>query len=204
MASESAVESFSAYLPDAVTSVEVLEGVYGQPDLEVQQKVTDTVDPLTARYIAACPLVLVGSHSAEGRVDVTPRGGPPGFVKVLGRRLLAIPDKAGNRRLDTMHNVLETGRVGALFLVPGRRDAVRVNGRALVSARPELLDRIGDPQKPSKLALLIEPDEVFVHCPRALRASQVWQPEEWQPTDDVPDLMEMYEEHIASKTTVVG
>jgi uncharacterized protein len=197
-------ESLSTYAGDAVTSAEVLGAVYGEPDPEVIQKVTEAVDELTARYIAACPLVLLGSHAADGRVDVTPRGGPPGFVKVLSRHLLALPDAAGNRRLDTLRNVLETGRVGALFLVPGRRDAVRVNGRAIVTMRPELLDRIGDPKKPSRLALLIEPDEVFVHCPRALRASNVWQPEEWRPTDDVPELMEMYEEHIASKSSAVG
>jgi PPOX class probable FMN-dependent enzyme len=197
-------EFLSEYAHDAVTSADLLGDVYGDPDPEVVAKVSDAVDELTARYIAACPLVLIGSHAGDGTVDVTPRGGDPGFVKVLGRKLLALPDRPGNRRLDTMRNVLQTGRVGALFLVPGRRDAVRVNGRALVTMRPDLLERIGDPAKPPRLALLIEPDEVFVHCPRALRASHVWQPEAWQPTDDVPELMEMYEEHIASKTLTVG
>lgn len=196
-----ALETFADYESDAITSPDSLTDVYGEPWPEVAEKVTDHVDALTAAYISACSLAFLGSRSPDGRVDVTPRGGTPGFITVLNEKLLAIPDAPGNKRLDSMRNISETGRVGGLFLIPGRNDVVRINGRALVTQRADLLDRLVS-DKPAKLALLIEPDEVFIHCPRALRRSNAWKPEEWLAGDIAPDMNELYAQHMLERRPV--
>lgn len=191
-------ESLSDYEHDAVDSVARLREVYGEPNRLVLDKVSDRLDATTARFVSASSLVIVGSQGADGRLDTSPRGGPPGFVRVLGERLLAMPDAKGNRRLDTLRNVVETGRIGMLFLVPGRPDTVRVNGRAVVSMRPDLLERMptenGD--RPNAV-LLVEPWEVFMHCPRSLNFSNAWKPEKWLDPDTVPSGREMLAARMA-------
>ncbi|MBA9004036.1 MSMEG_1061 family FMN-dependent PPOX-type flavoprotein [Thermomonospora cellulosilytica] len=190
-------ESLSDYEHDAVDSVERLREVYGEPNRLVIDKVADRLDATTARFVAASSLVIVGSQGADGRLDVSPRGGPPGFVRVLGERLLAMPDAKGNRRLDTLRNVAETGRVGMLFLVPGRPDTIRVNGRALISMRPELLERMPTEGGRPNAVLLVEPREVFMHCPRALNFSGAWKPEEWLAPGAAPSGGEMLAARMA-------
>jgi PPOX class probable FMN-dependent enzyme len=191
-------ESLSDYEHDAIDSVERLRAVYGEPSQLVIDKVADRVDETMARFLAASSLVVLGSQGADGRLDVTPRGGPPGFVRVLGERLLAMPDAKGNRRLDTLGNIAETGRIGALFLIPGRPDTVRVNGRALISMRPELLDRMPTEGGRPNAVLLIEPHEAFMHCPRSLRFSNAWEPETWLDPDVAPSGKEMLAARMAA------
>jgi uncharacterized protein len=192
--------SLSDYEHDAIDSAERLRAVYGEPSRLVIDKVADRVDATMARFVAASSLVVVGSQGAGGRLDVTPRGGPPGFVRVLGERLLAMPDAKGNRRLDTLRNIAETGRVGLLFLIPGRPDTVRVNGRALITMRPELLERMPTEGGTPNSVVLIEPQEAFMHCPRSLRFSNAWEPEEWLDPDVAPTGKEM----LASRMTALG
>ncbi|MFB4314621.1 MSMEG_1061 family FMN-dependent PPOX-type flavoprotein [Actinomadura sp. 21ATH] len=191
-------ESLSDYEHDAVDSAERLRAAYGEPSQIVIDKVADHVDATMARFIGAASLVMIGSRGRDGRMDVTPRGGAPGFVRVLGERLIALPDLAGNRRIDTLLNVAETGRVGALFLVPGRAETMRVNGRARISMRPELLDRLRVDGKPPVSALLVEPEEVYLHCPRSLTFSNAWKPAEWLGPEGAPSLKEMIEARRAA------
>ncbi|MEW2360226.1 MSMEG_1061 family FMN-dependent PPOX-type flavoprotein [Spirillospora sp. NPDC029432] len=193
-------ESLSDYEHDAVDSAERLREAYGEPSRIVIDKVADHVDATMARFVGAASLVMIGSRGRDGRMDVTPRGGAPGFVRVLGERLIAVPDLAGNRRIDTLLNVAETGRVGALFLVPGRPDTFRINGPARISMRPELLDHLHVDGKPPVAALLIEPEEAYMHCPRSLTFSNAWQPENWLPPEAVPSVKEMIDARIAAAT----
>jgi PPOX class probable FMN-dependent enzyme len=181
----------------AVTDHERLRSLYGEPHETVVKKVSQVINDDTAAYIRATSLIFLASHSPDGRCDVTPRGGEPGFVKILGERVLAIPDAPGNRRLDTMHNVLDTGRLGALFVVPGRTDAVRLNGRACVSTDPELLRRFDIGKKPTVVSLVLEVDEVFIHCSSALVRGHAWQPDRWLPADAAPTMNELWASHLA-------
>ncbi|MFE4589148.1 pyridoxamine 5'-phosphate oxidase family protein [Streptomyces laurentii] len=132
-----------------------------------------------------------GPADKAGRADVTPRGGPPGFVSVLDERTLVIPDATGNKRLDTLHNVLETGRVGLLFLIPGRPTTRRVNGRACVSARPELLAQLTPVGKPPVTAIVVRTEEIYPHCPKSLMRASAWKPEGWVPADTQPTSAEV-------------
>src|SRR5690349_14349008 len=126
----------------AITSEAHLRELYEQPLERAVRKQLDRLDEMARRLIAVTPLVLVASHDADGRCDVTPRGGQPGFVTVLDDDHVALPDATGNRRLDTLVNIAATGHAAVILLIPGRDWTLRVNGRACVSAEPELLARL--------------------------------------------------------------
>src|SRR5215212_10247554 len=123
----------------AITRPEQLRDFYDSPMEVAIRKDIGRIDELCRRLIAAAPMVFVATHAEDGRADVSPRGGPPGFVAVLDDQHLAIPDATGNRRLDTLENVVSSGRVALIFVIPGRNTTLRVNGRAAVTAEPELL-----------------------------------------------------------------
>ncbi|MEU2553451.1 MSMEG_1061 family FMN-dependent PPOX-type flavoprotein [Streptomyces sp. NPDC014684] len=182
---------YDSFREDALTSPDELRELYSQPNPASLRKETDRLTEATRALIGCSSLVFIGSADAEGRADVTPRGGPAGFVSVLDDRTLAIPDATGNKRLDTMHNVLRTGRVGLLFLVPGRPTTLRVNGRACVSARPELLARLTPVGRPPVTALVVQVEEAYPHCPKSLMRANAWQPEQWVPADAQPTSAEV-------------
>ncbi|MFF9206720.1 MSMEG_1061 family FMN-dependent PPOX-type flavoprotein [Streptomyces sp. NPDC014986] len=182
---------FASLQADALTSPDQLRELYSQPNPNSLRKEIDRLTEEARALIGCSSLVFIGSADAEGRADVTPRGGPAGFVSVLDERTLVIPDATGNKRLDTMHNVLQTGRVGLLFLIPGRPDTLRVNGRACVSARPELLAQLTPVGKPPVTAIVVQVEEVYPHCPKSLMRGNAWKPERWLPADAHPTSAEV-------------
>jgi len=169
---------------------------YEQPLARAVRKELARIDEMARRLIALAPLVLVASHDAEGRCDVTPRGGQPGFVTILDDRHLAIPDATGNNRLDTLQNVVATGHAGAIFLIPGRDQTLRVNGAARITAQPAVLDRLTPVGKPPKTAIVVRADEVYAHCPKAFVRSQLWDPASWQAPEDQPTPAEVSHAHL--------
>jgi PPOX class probable FMN-dependent enzyme len=150
---------------------------------------------MARRLIAAAPMVFVATHATDGRSDVSPRGGQPGFVTVLDDRHLAIPDATGNRRLDTLENVVDSGRVALIFVIPGRDTTLRVNGRACVTAEPKLLDRLTPVGKPPRTAIVIEAEEVYAHCPKAFVRSKLWDPATWPDPATMPTAAEVAVAH---------
>lgn len=166
-----------------ITSVAELEDVVGRPNAYAAGKVRRTLHPVDLRWLAASPLVLLATSDAAGNLDVSPKGDPRGFVHVLGDTRIAIPDRPGNRRVDGFHNILANPRIGLLFLVPGRGDTLRINGRAqLVSDAPFFDDLVVKGHRPD-LAVVVDIDEVFFHCAKAFLRSQLWQPESWAGAD---------------------
>ena len=183
--------AFDSLRLDAVSDQDALRRVYELPsDAAVRKQMTELTDQ-TRRLIACSSLVLVASVDAEGNCDVSSRGGPAGFVTVLDTRTLVIPDATGNKRLDTLQNVIATGRAGLLFVIPGRTTTLRVNGRACVSTRPELLSQLTAVGKPPASALVLGIEEVYPHCPKALLRSGAWKPEQWLPADAQPTSAEV-------------
>jgi uncharacterized protein len=154
------------------------------------------LDEMCRRLIAATPMVFVASAGADGRCDVTPRGGGPGFVTVLDDHHLAIPDATGNRRLDTLRNIVATGHAGLIFVTPGRAETLRVNGRACVSADPELLERLSPVGKPPRTAIVVAAQEVYAHCPKAFVRSKLWDPASWPAKDGLPSPAEVTLAHL--------
>jgi PPOX class probable FMN-dependent enzyme len=175
----------------ALEHVEQLREHYDSPMELAIRKDIGHFDEMCCRLIAASPMVFVATFSRDGMADVSPRGGPPGFVTVLGERHLAIPDATGNRRLDTLENVVDSGRVGLIFVIPGRDTTLRVNGAGAVSADPELLGRITPVGKPPKTAIVVEAEEVYAHCPKAFVRSKLWDPATWPDPAGLPTSAEV-------------
>ncbi|WP_018683858.1 MSMEG_1061 family FMN-dependent PPOX-type flavoprotein [Actinokineospora enzanensis] len=188
---------------DAITSEAGLREIYEEPKSSSRAKEISSMDDMARRFVACSPIVFVASVDLEGRCDVTPRGGQAGFVSVLAGGEVVVPDATGNRRIDTYRNVVATGRVGLIFLIPGRGQTLRVNGRACVSARPELLARLTPVGKPPRVALVVEPDEVFGHCPKAFVRSGLWQPTTWPDPKAQPDPAELTHAHIGDPTVTL-
>lgn len=173
-----------------------LDALYGPPSQLVLDKAIDHLDEHCRRYLALCRFALVASADADGRADVTPRGGPPGFLQVLDDRLLAIPDATGNRRLDTFRNVVQTGRAGLLLLLPGRGQTLRINGRACISTDSDLLASLTAVGKPPRAAIVLAVEEVFTHCPKAFVRSGLWDPATWPSPDEQPSPAAMLRDHV--------
>jgi PPOX class probable FMN-dependent enzyme len=151
----------------------------------VADKHKPVIDAASAAFIAASPFFVLATTSAEG-TDASPRGGPPGFVTVLDRQRVAFGDLAGNNRLDSYTNIVDDGSVGLLFLVPGRTETLRVNGRASVTTDPAVLEVTPIDGLLPKVAIVIEVEQCFIHCAKAFRRSALWDPTTWLPVDQTP------------------
>ena len=168
-----------------VTSAEELREVMGTPIPRVRAKVRTRLHEVDRQWIAASPFCLLATADGQGRCDVSPKGDPSGVAHVLDDRTLVLPDRPGNRRVDGFRNVLENPHAGLLFLLPGRGDTLRVNGRArLVSDAPWFDDLVVRGHRP-RLALVVDVEEVFHHCAKAFLRSELWDPGSWTP-DAVP------------------
>lgn len=174
-----------------VTTVGELVELLGETSEKNRTKETSRLTPLIRRFIAASPYVLMGTADAEGNCDVTPRGDRPGAILVLDDTSLVIPDRLGNRRIDSMRNIVANPHVGLLFIVPGTDETVRVNGRARITRDPDLLARLVMDGKTPKVAIVVEVDQVFTHCARSFLRSKLWEPASWPDPDTIPTLAAM-------------
>lgn len=170
-----------------ITDTDALVSLLGEPIPRVRDKVRRTLTDLDRAWLAASPLCILATAAADGSCDASPKGDPAGdLVRVLDERTIAIAERPGNRRADGYRNVLANPHVGLLFLIPGRADTLRVNGRArLVSSAPFLDEMTVEGHRPL-LALVVEVDEVFHHCQKAFFRSRLWEPESWDPDGRVP------------------
>ena len=165
-----------------VNNVDELRAIVGEPDQYVANKVKDRLSPIQRDWLAHSPLGFVATTDADGRVDVSPKGDPPGFVHVIDDTTIAIPERPGNKRVDGYRNVLERPHVGTLFLIPGRGDTLRINGTARILADADYFDAMTVKGKRPILALEIDVEEVFFHCAKAFLRSDAWDPSTWNPT----------------------
>jgi PPOX class probable FMN-dependent enzyme len=165
-----------------VNSVDELRAIVGEPDRYVANKVKDGLSPVQRDWLAHSPLGFVATTDARGRVDVSPKGDPPGFVHVIDDTTIAIPERPGNKRVDGYLNVLERPHVGTLFLIPGRGDTLRINGTARIVADADYFDAMTVKGKRPILALEIDVEEVFFHCAKAFLRSDTWDPSTWDPS----------------------
>jgi uncharacterized protein len=152
-----------------------LRGLYPQPRELAILKQLDRLDAHCRNFIAHSPLVVVGSTRAGRGTDVSPRGDAPGFARVLDDRTIAIPDRPGNNRLDTMSNIVTDAEVGLLFFIPGIDETLRVNGSARLSRDPQLLAAAAVEGREPRLVILVTVREAFLHCGKALKRAKLWQ-----------------------------
>jgi len=164
-----------------ITSAEELRAYVGEPMPLAVSKERPALHERDREWLAACPFCLIATSDAEGNLDVSPKGDPPGFIHVVDEHTLAIPDRPGNRRVDGFMNILANPHVGLITLVPGRAETLRINGRArLVREAPFFDDMVVKNHRPA-LALVVDIETIFFHCPKAFMRSSLWKPDTWNP-----------------------
>lgn len=158
-----------------LTTIEQLEALYGQPHERALRKEIAHVNEDYRAFIEVAPFVVLATAGPDG-LDCSPRGDAPGFVRVVDERTLALPDRIGNNRLDSLRNIIAEPRLALLFIIPGVGETLRVNGRGRISADPEWLDSFAVEGKLPRTVLLIDVDSVYFHCSKALARSKLWDP----------------------------
>ncbi|MBW3669332.1 MAG: pyridoxamine 5'-phosphate oxidase family protein [Actinobacteria bacterium] len=181
----------------AVTTEAGLRELYAEPGKPSLAKEVDRLDVHCRAWIAHSPFVVMATTDDEGRCDVSPKGGPPGFVRVIDNTRLAIPDLSGNNRLDSLRNIVSSTGVALLFCIPGIEETMRVNGTATVTTDPDVLAacRVG-PVTP-KVAIGIDVVTAFIHCGKALRRAGMWDPSAWPDTSALPAVSCILKDHYA-------
>jgi len=179
-----------------VTTAEHLEDILDTATMHSSQvnKIIDHIDENCRAWIDRTTFVSIASCDAKGRMDVSPKGDPAGFIKVLDSKTLVIPDRIGNKRGDTFHNVLQNPAIALMLVVPKRKEVVRINGSAELAADDELLDMTTVNNHRPDLALIVRVEEAFFHCGKAMIRSRMWQPEKWGSIDGLPTYAEALKE----------
>ena len=180
----------------SITNIAALRELYGQARERSVKKELTLLDAHCLRFIALSPLVVVSSVDEAGNLDASPRGGEPGFVKVQGNRTLLIPDSPGNNRLDTLQNIVQTGHVGLLFLVPGVDETLRVNGTATLSGDEADRNVCADDKRVPKLTIRVSVQAAYLHCAKALMRSALWDPSRHIDRTTLPSMGEMLRDQI--------
>ncbi len=182
-----------------IESAEALRALYGEVVGPAKTKQIDHLDEHCARIIAMSPF-LVLSTSDGRRQDASPKGDEPGFVQISEDGNLLIPDWPGNRRIDGLSNIIKNPWAGVLFIIPGLRETLRVNGAASIHDEPEFLHRFERRGKHPITVLQIKPEEVFMHCAKAFMRSKLWQPESWPEKGTLPRMIEIIKAHAGTSS----
>lgn len=187
----SATTCFDAVISDP----DELRRHYREPGPAVVAKQIDHVDGGVRAFIAVAPFVLLATYGTDGKADVSPRGGHPGFIKVLDDGRIVIPDLNGNNRLDSLQNIISTGRIGMLFMIPGLGETLRVNGTAVVTVDDTMRDLFVDEFRRPTSVIGVVVDEAYIHCAKAIRRSSLWQPDGWPAVEGRPSPAQMFLDH---------
>ena len=180
-----------------LTSRDELRTLYKSPGDGAVRKELRALDAHSKGFIAKSPFVLIGSSDGKGNADVTPKGDKPGFVAVLDDTTLAIPDRPGNNRLDTLENIVADPSVGLLFLIPGMNETLRVNGEARITADAALRDRLQAEGKLPVTAIVVTVKAAYMHCAKAFMRSDLWKPETWYDRATLPTLGQILRDQLA-------
>ncbi len=173
---------------NVVASEAELRELYRMPADGTRQKVLGSIDQHARRFIDASPFALVGTSSPDGTADVSPKGGPAGFVVVLDDQRIAIPDLSGNNLLDSITNIVNGSGIGLLFLVPGVDETLRVNGLACLTTDPAVLDACAVKDRRPKAAIGVTVTQQYMHCAKAFRRSELWSEQTWPDRATLPSL----------------
>jgi PPOX class probable FMN-dependent enzyme len=179
-----------------ITTLTALRDLYGPARERSLKKEIPALDAHTMQFIGLSPFVVLASSDADGHMDASPRGGEPGFVKVLDAHTLLVPDAPGNNRLDTLENIVATGRMGTLFMVPGFDETLRVNGRAVLSTDPADLALCADARRTPALVIRVAVESVYLHCAKAFMRSQLWDASRQVDRGQMPSMAEMLRDQI--------
>lgn len=181
---------------NTITSVEALYTLYKQPHERAEQKEIHKLDAHCRRFIALSPYVILGTSGNDGTADASPRGDAPGFVQVLDDNTVLIPDRPGNNRLDSMRNIVENPAVGLLFLLPGVRETLRINGDATITTDPALLEAQAVKGKLPTSIIRIDVKSAYMHCGKSIIRSRLWDPASQEASEGFPSLGKILADQI--------
>ena len=173
---------------EIVASEAQIREIIGNPSVRALRKQIAQLDTHTRAFIAKCPFLAISSCDADGRMDASPKGDPPGFVRVLDDQTLAIPDRPGNRRADTFRNLLQNPNVALLFLIPGKEETLRVSGTARIVRDLWVREPMAVAGKLPDFALIVNVREVFFHCAKCVIRSRLWDKGAWPDVTELPNL----------------
>lgn len=179
-------------IPGRVDTLDELTSLFRAPGGAAVDKQLDYINDGMASFIDRAPFLVLATSDGRGSVDASPRGGPPGFVRRLDDRHVAIPDLNGNNRIDSYRNLIAHPYAGVLMIVPGKEETLRINGPAAITTDPDLLAGFTAELRTPKLAVVIETAEIYGHCAKAFRRGRMWQPDRWNELDAAPDLAAIY------------
>lgn len=186
-------------MASAISSTDALRALYAPPKERALKKQLSQLDRHCRRFIELSPFLVLASVSKDGAMDASPRGGRPGFVKVKDDNTIWIPDSPGNNRLDSLTNIIDTHRIGLLFLIPGVDETLRINGRAIVTDDEQIRAAVADEKRIPKVAIEVTVEEAYLHCAKALMRSQLWSDESRQDRSVLPTMGEMINDQIGGK-----
>lgn len=178
-----------------ISTEEELRALIGFPGELVERKMITRLDAHCRDFIARSPFLLLSTSNAAGQCDASPRGDGPGFVDVLDDRHLIIPERPGNKRIDSLRNIIANPHVGMLFLIPGLGETLRINGRASITKDEKLLSRMAVKDRAPVVGIVLEVEECYMHCAKAFLRSQLWKPEAWLGKEQLPSSAAIIADH---------
>ncbi|MCQ6562930.1 pyridoxamine 5'-phosphate oxidase family protein [Paenibacillus mendelii] len=190
------MNSNTSIFNNRVESEDELRQLLGYPNPVVAQKTITTIDAHCRSFISLSPMVYLATSDSRGSCDVSPRGDAPGFVYVLDEKHLVIPERPGNRKMDSFLNLLENPHAGLIFIIPGLEETLRMNGRASIITDPDLMEKMSSHGKIPKLGIGIQVEACYFHCGKAFRRSELWKPESWPDLSAMPTVAKMLADHV--------
>lgn len=175
---------------DVIETREQLRSILKEPSDLVTRKTLSFLDKHCGIFISRSPFMLMSTCDANGNMDISPKGDPHGFVKILDKKTLVIPDRPGNNRADSMENILQNPKIGLIFLIPGKSETLRVSGTASIVRDAALRDSMAIKNRSPELLIVVNVEEVFFHCSKCVIRSRLWQEEHWPNLEGLPRLAE--------------
>ncbi|AZB41875.1 pyridoxamine 5'-phosphate oxidase family protein [Bacillus sp. FJAT-42376] len=183
---------------NVIKSADQLEEIWGKPGKLAANKVIPYLDAHCINFLSLSPFVVIGTSNADGECDVSPRGDHPGFILVLNEKQLVIPERPGNKRLDSIRNLLENHHASLLCIIPGLDETLRITGKASIIKDPDILEQMKAKGKTPIAGIAVEVGECFIHCGKAMKRSHLWNHTEWHAAEELPKANEILAEHAKS------
>lgn len=184
-----------------VEEFELFRTSVGTPSERAANKVISFIDEHVREFISKSPFLTMATASSDGQCDVSPRGDQPGFVSVIDEQHLFIPERPGNKRMDSAQNIITNPNIGLIFLIPGLGETLRINGKAYICQDPELLEMSVVNGRVPLFGILVEVQECYVHCAKALIRSSLWNPDSWPEKATLPSVPQMLVDHAKIPNT---
>ncbi|WP_103110388.1 pyridoxamine 5'-phosphate oxidase family protein [Brevibacillus reuszeri] len=181
---------------EVISSESELREMYGEPSKLVQNKAIAQMDSHVRNFIAQAPFLIIATADAEGKCDASPRGDAPGFVHIIDDNHLVIPERPGNKRMDSISNILSNPQIGLIFMIPTLEETLRINGRACIIRDAELLEKMAVKGKVPSIGIGVQVEECFMHCAKAFMRSGLWKPESWPEAGTTPNVSQILADHV--------